>query len=349
MLQPKNLKTNKNSWQHDYRTALRSEADIKSFFNLKETLNLPFESFIPVSFAHKIKTSGEESILWKQFIPIKKELSSTGKLDPIGDLKHAKHSGIIHRYKNRILYTPTNKCPIICRYCFRKNELSSENSVFNANLNKLGVYLDENPQVEEVILTGGDPLILSNQKLDLILTFLADKKIKYVRFHTRTPVILPSRIDDGLIFLLNKFCKKFIRINFVLHTNHANELDSEVVAALNKLRDTKVTKLTQSVLLKGINDHPDSLIDLFKKIIETDFTPYYLHHPDKVRGAMHFYLDLEDGRRIYSKLHDSLPGWAIPKYVIDNDQGEGKQFAFNPESFAYSGKLLNKDGILSEY
>lgn len=349
MLQPKNLKSTQLSWQHEYRDALRSQSEISSFFNLKENLDLPFDAFIPVWFAKKILASGENSILWKQFIPNIHESDNSGKLDPIGDLKHSKSSGIIHRYKNRILYTPTNKCPIICRYCFRKNELSNDNDIFSANLIKLGEYLTENPEVEEVILTGGDPLILSNQKLDLILSFLNDHKIKYVRFHTRTPIILPSRIDDGLIFLLNKFSKLFVRINFVLHTNHSDELDFEVRAALNRLREAKVTKLTQSVLLKGVNDKSETLLDLFKNIVSVDFTPYYLHHPDKVRGAMHFYLSLEAGRKIYSTLHDVLPGWAIPKYVIDNDQGAGKQFAFNPESFQYSGKMLSKDGILTSY
>lgn len=338
-----------SSWQQEFRSALRKQSEINSFFNQETSLDIPFDIVLPKKFAQKIKDDGPDSPRWKQFLPHDLELDHTGLTDPIGDKVNLKDSGIIHRYQNRILYTPTQNCPVICRYCFRKNELSHEGEIFKTNLTKLTQYLNSNPEVNEVILTGGDPLMLSNAKLDKILETLSSLNIKYVRFHTRTPIILPSRIDNGFISLINKYATLFKRINFVLHTNHQDEIDAEVLIALNLLRKCPIKKLTQTVLLKGVNDNSQDLIQLCERIIEADFTPYYLHHPDKVRGGMHFYLPLEEGRKIYAKLRSKLPGWAIPTYIIDNYNGLGKQLAFNPESITYSGKMLDINGTLSPY
>ncbi len=337
------------SWQSDYRNALKNFREIKSFFNLDYDFKSHYTAFIPIAFAEKIKAAGEGSALWQQFIPVTEELNEKGKLDPIGDIDFSMSGGIIHRYNNRLLYTPTTNCPVICRYCFRKNELSENNDIFKTNLSKLAAYLKEHPEVNEVILTGGDPLVISNKKLDDIFHVLSELNISFVRIHTRTPIIIPSRIDTGLIEVFKKYQVHFQRINFVLHTNHTDEIDQEVEDALNRLRETSIKKLTQSVLLKGINDSSEALQELINKIISVDFTPYYLHHPDQARGAMHFHMPLEEGRKVYAKLRKNLSGWALPSYVIDQTEGAGKQFAFNPESIKYSGKMLSKDGKLVSY
>ena len=178
---------------------------------------------------------------------------------------------------------------------------------------------------------------------------LFDCKIKYVRLHTRTPVIIPKRIDKGFVDLLDEFSIKFNKIILALHTNHVDELDESVSHKLLLLKDIPIKKLTQTVFLKDINDSKQVLLNLFHKVLELDFTPYYLHHPDKALGAMHFYFSLQRGREIYNQLRDELPGWAIPHYIIDHSSGSGKQFAFNPESYQFSGKLLNKTGELLTY
>ena len=343
------VQNDKGTWQQDYRHALRTIREVNSFFEIELPEDLQYDFLLPINLAKKILKEGMNSPRGIQFLPSSAEFANSGKLDPIGDKKNMIDGGIIHRYKNRILFTPTSNCPVICRYCFRKNELSHESNIFNSNLKKLSDYLLKAPEVNEVILTGGDPLVLSNSKLRTILETLYKSNIAYLRFHTRTPVILPNRIDEGLVSLLEEFQDKFTRINFVLHTNHADEIDKDVEKALLKLKTLRVKKLTQSVLLRGVNDNDKSLKDLFFKIVEVDFTPYYLHHPDQVKGGMHFYLPLEEGRRIYAKLRDELPGWAIPTYIIDNSEGRGKQFAFNPETFTYSGKMLNISGSFSEY
>ncbi|MAX66003.1 MAG: KamA family radical SAM protein [Bacteriovoracaceae bacterium] len=346
MPQPKELNNSSTSWKQQFKDALRNAQQIKDFFGLQENIHIPYQSFIPKHFAQKIKLQGPRSPLWQQFIPKQLERQDLGVQDPIGDKKNAKGHGIIHRYKSRILFTPTSVCPIICRYCFRKNELSNNDSIFKQNLEELSRYLDNHPEVNEVILTGGDPLILTTPKLKTITKVLAKKNILFIRFHTRTPIILPSRIDQELISFFNQITTQFQRVLFVVHTNHPSEIDQEVEQALNKLKLTQLDKRTQTVLLKDINNNADILKELFYKIIKNNFSPYYLHHPDQAKGAMHFYLPLEEGRQIYNQLRDDLPGWAIPHYVIDHPNGHGKQFAFNPESIAFSGRLLNQESVL---
>lgn len=348
MLQTK-TQENQDNWQNQYRNSLKSYLDIEAFFSLPPSSLQKFSCLLPIHFANKIKEAGPDSALWKQFIHTQKELTPDGVLDPIGDKKHSKGSGIIHRYKSRILFTPTTNCPVICRYCFRKNELSNDDQIFKQSLESLTDYLINHKEVNEVILTGGDPLILSNSKLEKIFNLLCSLNIKFLRLHTRTPIILPKRIDQGLIDIFKKFELSFTKIVFVLHTNHIEELDADVCDSLNKLRETRIDKKTQSVLLNGVNNSAEDLLNLFNRLLDCDFTPYYLHHPDNVHGAKHFCLSLEEGRRIYLKLRQNIPGWAIPHYVIDHPEGHGKQLAFNPESIDFSGKLLNSETVLINY
>jgi lysine 2,3-aminomutase len=347
------LNTSQNNsrpeYQDQFRDALKSFADIKSFFDLGYDFESKFNCVIPKSFANILKRAGPDSILWKQFIPTPDELPATGLIDPIGDIKNSKENGIIHRYKNRILFTPTINCPIICRYCFRKNELSESNEIFKNKLSELAKYLQDHPEVNEVILTGGDPLILNDNKLEQIFQVLLSQNIKFLRLHTRTPIIIPSRINKTFIQLLGRYENQFTKIIFVLHVNHADEVDKEVLEALERLKGLQIKKLTQSVLLKGINNDLESLIGLIYKVLDCDFTPYYLHHPDNVKGAMHFTISLEEGREIYQFLRDQVPGWALPHYIIDNAKGMGKQLAFNPERIKFSGKMLDKNGALQDY
>lgn len=349
MLPVENNFSSQNSWTQEYREAIKSIDEVNSFFKLNIPNHFKYQIFIPRKLANKILKFGIDSPLGKQFLPSLDELSEQGILDPIGDKIHAQNDGIIHRYANRILFTPTTNCPVICRYCFRKNELNEQDKIFQHKLSALKTYLLKHQDINEVILTGGDPLILNDQKISEILATLVDCNIKFVRFHTRTPVILPSRLTHQFIEMLDNFSKQFTKILFCLHTNHPQELSNDVAQALEKLRGCKIDKRTQTVLLNGVNDNAETLLKLFYQVIDHDFNPYYLHHPDQVRGGMHFYLPLERGRKIYNQLRNNLPGWAIPHYVIDNSQGRGKQFAFNPESFHYSGKLLDKSGSLTPY
>ena len=246
---------------------------------------------------------------------------------------------------NRVLFMPLAICPIHCRYCFRKNELSAKDEVFNQNFTEAKNYLRANSEINEVIFTGGDPLILSNEKLaGFIQDFSEIENIKYIRFHSRTPIIMPARIDEGLVALLSSAKNLFYRAMIMIHVNHGDELDAEVVQAIQRLTEAGIEVFSQTVLLKGVNDKTELLAELFTRLAEIKVKPYYLHHPDEALGAMHFYMSLEEGRRIVHPLHNLLPGWALPQYVIDIPGGEGKIPALNPESFSFSGTLLNRHG-----
>ncbi len=332
-------------WKEEFRDALKTAADLKDFFEADfPEVNYPL--FIPKVFAAKILHAGPDSPLWNQFLPKSEENNiDIGRLDPIGDKVHAKNNQLIHRYENRALFTPTTVCPILCRYCFRKNELASSDEIFDQKFKEAIAYLQVYPEINEIIFTGGDPFILSNEKIAYYLQEFSEiESIKYIRFHTRTPIILPSRIDEGLVAVLQSSKELFKRSMVMIHVNHDSEITEDVEAAIKELTDNGIEVFSQSVLLKGVNDSTEALYELFSKLADMKVRPYYLHHPDEARGAMHFYMDLETGRKIFAPLHNKLPGWALPQYIIDIPGGEGKTQAYNPESFEFSGSLINRIG-----
>lgn len=337
-----NLKT--SNWQEDYRQALKSSADLERFFGTSfEKINYPI--FLPLPLAERIKVSGIRSPLGLQFLPHSDENSDEGMPDPIGDQVHQKTKQLIHRYHNRALFIPTLNCPVICRYCFRKNELYVDDAIFKQDLEETKKYLLDHPEIEEIIFTGGDPFMISNAKLESYLSFFNSiESVKYIRFHTRTPVIMPSRIEDELVTILKKYSNQFSRLLIMIHVNHSDELGDKEVNAIKKMSENHLELFSQTVLLKGVNDNTEILYDLFKNLINLKVTPYYLHHPDQVRGGLHFTLSLEEGRKIYQPLRDLLSGWAIPEYIIDIPGGAGKTQAFNPENFQFSGTLIDKSG-----
>ncbi|MBT5093272.1 MAG: KamA family radical SAM protein [Halobacteriovoraceae bacterium] len=330
------------SWQKELREAYKSIEELSAFLNYPIAVT-PFPILIPRPLAQKIKLAGPDSALWKQFVPDLFENDPQGMADPIGDRPHQRAPRVIHRYTNRALLLVTNTCPVHCRYCFRQNELSPDDVLFNGKGDASLQYLRENPQIEEVILSGGDPLILSNSKLDQIFTQLANiDSIRYLRFHSRMPVIIPGRVDGEFSELIKKWSRHFQQISFVVHLNHNSEIDSSVEAAFERLNSLPLQLMSQSVLLRGVNDSLEDLLQLFKKLIAFKIRPLYLHHPDQVRGGMHFTLPLEKGRRIYRELRNLLPGWAIPQYVVDLPDGGGKTEAYNPEGLQFSGNFLDR-------
>lgn len=338
-----------NLWKESFRTAIKDAKALETFLQVP-LATTTYPVFIPLKLAVKIKEAGPTSALWKQFVPAESENQTHGYQDPIGDQVHFKSAQLIHRYDNRVLFMPTSVCPVVCRYCFRKNELYNDEQLFQAEFEKTLNYLKNHPEINELIFSGGDPLILSDEKIDFYLEkFSQIPHLKFIRFHTRTPLIMPERLTDELIYLLNYYQKKFTKIVFVIHANHADEIDTDVKTGLIKLTQNGFDVLSQTVLLKNINDHAERLLELFLKLIDLQVRPYYLHHPDIARGAMHFYLSLEEGRKIYAALRTKLPGWAIPHYVIDLPEGRGKVSAFNPESFSFSGKLMTKDLEIIDY
>lgn len=315
--------------------------------------NEHFPQLVPISFMKKVERSVPLSAQFIQdSIEYDEEFQKGGSIDPIGDNDKLVAPQLIHRYSNRVLFLPVKTCPVNCRYCFRKNEIHTKgfDDIFSENFSQTLHYLEEHPEIDEIIFTGGDPFSLNNNRLEFYLqAFSKLSNIKNIRFHTRYTTVLSKRFTTDLLNILVQYLNNFENLIIVTHTNHPDEFCSDVENLFIKIDSLGLKHLTQSVLLKGVNDNPEILISLFKKISSLRAIPYYLHHPDKVKGAMHFYLDLEIGRKIYSELRKSLSGWQLPQYIIDIPGGHGKVSAYNPETFRFSGSLISQNSSFVQY
>lgn len=261
-----------------------------------------------------------------QFVPQAAELTTTPeeREDPIGDLAHSPVEGIVHRYPDRVLLKAVHVCPVYCRFCFRREMVGPQGlgTLAPEALDKAFAYIADHPEIWEVILTGGDPLVLSPRRLsELMQQLSAIDHVKIVRFHTRVPVVEPERIDEALIAAL----KASGQTTYVaLHANHPRELTPAARKACARLVDSGIVMLSQSVLLKGINDNPETLAALMRAFVETRIKPYYLHHPDLAPGTSHFRLSLEEGRALAASLRGRISGLCQPTYVLDIPGGYGK-------------------------
>jgi len=269
-----------------------------------------------------IKTSNDPVAL--QYMPQARELITTPDelVDPIGDGAHSPVEGIVHRYPDRALLLPVKVCAVYCRFCFRREVVGpGQKMLSEAQLEKALDYIRNTPQIWEVILTGGDPLVLSPRRLKNILDALQSiPHVKVIRIHTRVPVADHKRMTDEMMETLTTDKPLYIAI----HTNHAQELSDAALATFKKLRRTGAILLSQTVLLKGVNDTPQALEDLFRRLVENGVKPYYLHHPDLAPGTSHFRLTLKEGRKIFRALRGKLSGLAHPEYVLDIPGGYGK-------------------------
>ena len=269
---------------------------------------------------------GADDPIARQFIPDPAELRTSPEelADPIGDHAHSPVEGIVHRYPDRVLLKAVHVCPVYCRFCFRR-EMVGPNGEGTLSAEKLEValaYIAANPQIWEVILTGGDPLILSPRRLAAIMRGLAAiPHVKIVRFHTRVPVVQPDRIDADLIAAIRESGK----VTYVaLHANHPREMTEDARAACARLVDTGIAMVSQTVLLKGVNDDPAVLGQLMRAFVETRVKPYYLHHPDLAPGTGHFRLSIEEGQAIVASLRGTISGLCQPTYILDIPGGHGK-------------------------
>ena len=262
----------------------------------------------------------------RQFVPDAAELivAPEERADPIGDEAHSPVQGIVHRYPDRVLLKAVHVCPVYCRFCFRREMVGPQGlGTLDAEaMSAAFAYIRDHQEIWEVILTGGDPLILSPRRLEEILRELAlIDHVKIVRFHTRVPVVDPSKIDAALIAALRASGKS---VYVALHANHPRELTDEARAACARLIDAGVVMVSQSVLLKGVNDDPAVLTELMKAFVETRVKPYYLHHPDLAPGTSHFRLTIEEGQKIVAALRGRISGLCQPTYILDIPGGHGK-------------------------
>lgn len=260
----------------------------------------------------------------RQYIPTAAELVTTPeeREDPIGDDVHAPVKGIVHRYPDRVLLKPVHVCAVYCRFCFRREKVGPGSEMLSAaELEGAIAYIQSAPHVWEVIVTGGDPFVLSPRRLKGIMDQLnAIPHVEVIRFHTRVPVADPSRVTEDLVAALASDKAVYV----VLHANHANELTDKVRAAAQKFIAAGIPLLSQSTLLRGVNDKADVLEALFRKLTVMKIKPYYMHHPDKAPGTSHFRLSVEEGQALLDSLRGRLSGIAQPHYVLDIPGGFGK-------------------------
>lgn len=269
----------------------------------------------------------------RQFVPDPAELEvAVGELaDPIGDAAHSPVEGIVHRYPDRVLLTPVHLCPVYCRFCFRRERVGPGATALlsEAALATALDYIAAHPEIWEVILSGGDPLILSPRRLRAILEALgAIGHVKVVRFHTRVPATAPERVTPALARALRVAGKASY---VVLHANHPRELSEAARAACGRIVDAGVPMLSQSVLLRGVNDDPTVLAALMRAFVEARIKPYYLHHLDPAPGTGHFRTSIAHGQALVRSLRGHHSGLCQPTYVLDLPGGHGKApIAANP-------------------
>ena len=274
-----------------------------------------FKLRVPRAFVAKMQKSNPDDPLLLQVLPHHLELNEHPDFvtDPLDEEASNLIPGVLHKYQSRFLLTLTGACAVHCRYCFRRHFPYQENLPKNDDWEKIQDYLLAHPEINEVILSGGDPLTLSNRKLAIWIDRLSSiSHLKILRIHSRVPIVLPNRLDDELISLLKN---SRLRIILVVHSNHAAEIDNFTASKLMQISQQNILVLNQAVLLKGINDHPDILVDLSHRLFDARVMPYYLHVLDKVKGAQHFDLPSESIDSIYKEVLARLPGYLVPKLV----------------------------------
>lgn len=259
-----------------------------------------------------------------QFVPSTLELNQAPEEldDPIGDESHSPVPGIVHRYPDRVLFKLVSVCPVYCRFCFRRETVGTELMGLGTEaIERALAYIESNTEIWEVVVSGGDPLILSPRRLERIMRRLERiPHLGVVRFHTRVPVVKPDHVDADLIRALK--IKKAVYV--VLHTNHVQELSEASRIACAKLIDAGFPMLSQTVLLKGVNANADTLKALFRKLVELRIKPYYLHHGDLAKGTSHFRTTIAEGQSLVGSLRAQISGLCQPTYVLDIPGGYGK-------------------------
>ena len=318
-------------WQTEMAQAITSPDALVEALGLDRSLVEParaaaakFGLRVPPGYLARMRRGDANDPLLKQVLPLAAEGETVPHFgpDPVGERSAQRAPGLLQKYRGRALLITTSACAIHCRYCFRREFPYSEQQ---GDASRFSEALDEiarDPSLEEIILSGGDPLSLGDSRLTSLTDGLAKiPHIRRLRLHTRQPVVLPSRVDDGLIAWLERLPWPVV---FVLHSNHANEIDDTVRTACARLKKASVTLLNQTVLLKGINDDVPALADLSRALFDAGVLPYYLHVLDRVSGAAHFDLPEQRAQEIAGALASCLPGYLVPRLVREVEGAPAK-------------------------
>lgn len=316
------IKTAADSWHAALKGAIRDGAQLLERLELPHELLAPasqaaaeFPLFAPLEFVERMKKGDPRDPLLLQVLPLEAETESPPAFmaDPVGDLAAAKTAGLLQKYHRRALLITTGACAVHCRYCFRRHFPYSAAPRSVAEWEPALRVLRADESLDEVILSGGDPLTLLDEQLALLAHKLAGiPHLKRLRIHTRLPIMIPQRVTEELLAWLRGTRLAPI---MVVHANHANEIDEAVANSFARLLDAGIPVLNQSVLLKGINDSAAALIELSRRLVDLRVMPYYLHQLDRVRGAAHFEVPIHRGIALVEEIRQHLPGYAVPRYV----------------------------------
>jgi EF-P beta-lysylation protein EpmB len=274
-----------------------------------------FRLRVPRGYLSRIRKGDPDDPLLRQVLPLGQELDTVPgySRDPLAEADAMPAPGVLHKYQGRVLLTLTGACAVHCRYCFRRHYPYGDANPVAEHWSQTYQYLQSRRDVDEVILSGGDPLNLSDTRLAALVDALDSvPHLQRLRIHSRIPVVLPERVDADLLDWLRA---TRLGVVLVIHCNHPNELDSSVGQAMRQLRDAGVILLNQSVLLRGVNDSPDILVHLSRKLFDVGVLPYYLHQLDAVQGAAHFAVDDAEARHFDAIMRCRLPGYLVPKLV----------------------------------
>ena len=279
---------------------------------------------VPRGFVARMRKGDSRDPLLLQVLPVSQETREMhGFLhDPLAESTAMPVPGLLHKYHGRVLLTTTGACAIHCRYCFRQHFPYADANPGTDHWQQSTEYIKQHSDITEIILSGGDPLTLTDTRLQLFTDQLAGiDHLRTLRIHTRLPVVLPERVDEGLLSWLET---QELKVVMVIHCNHANEIDAGVMNAMQRLQRAGVVLLNQSVLLRGINDDAAALISLSERLFAAGVLPYYLHQLDKVQGAAHFEVDTATAQQLMAEVRASLPGYLVPRLVQETPGMPGK-------------------------
>lgn len=349
-----------NDWQWQLKNRITTIDALKSVINLTDSEYSAIndeDKCLPMSitpyYATLLDRDNPNQPLRKAVIPTVDEtyLSEGEFEDPLAEDEYSPVPGIVHRYPDRVLFLVTDFCSVYCRYCTRSRMVGRCKQQYNSvkQLDDAIAYIESNPNIRDVLLSGGDPLTMPEDRLEWILMKLkAIKHVEFIRIGTKVPAVLPQRVTDKLVNMLKRYHPLFISIHFT----HPDELTPETKQACNRLADAGIPLGSQTVLLKGVNDNIDTLKSLFQGLLTCRVRPYYLYQCDPIKGSRHFRTSVNKGIEIIKGLRGHTTGYAVPTYVIDAPGGGGK-IPIYPESIVErEGNniiLRNRDGLLFKY
>ncbi|EDY87424.1 lysine 2,3-aminomutase YodO family protein [gamma proteobacterium HTCC5015] len=311
-------------WKREQAEAVTSPAELLRLVGLDqhprwkeqaERAQPPFSLKVPRSYIHRMQFGCADDPLLLQALPQAVEHAEVAgfSADPVGDLNAQKTTGLLHKYHGRVLLVATGACAIHCRYCFRREYPYEQASATQSQWQESLDYIAADSSIHEVILSGGDPLTLSDKRLHKLIDRIETiSHVQRLRIHSRLPIVLPSRVTETLC---QRLAQSRLRCIMVVHANHAQELDHTTAKALQDLRRAGVDCLNQAVLLAGINDSVEALAQLSERLFEQGALPYYLHSLDRVHGAAHFEVDEARAKHLVAQLRERLSGYLVPTLV----------------------------------